>query len=200
MDRELVQLPSSTIAFLYQSGVDHIRQGYEAAAEALQNAARDAEAASLDYASSGNDDSVYEFEDGQPVLISSTQHELDYAQIEVAYSVRAIREAFVISSFHYWEKWARSITKLNDPTKHTYEVVKKCFAKSHAIHQQLDQINRLTNILKHGSGAFRHARSLAKDRRDLFSHLPGLYGNWTISLSDENVREALVIVSGSGPK
>ena len=195
----MVQLPSSTIAFLYQSGVDHIRQGYEAAAEALQNAARDAEAASLDYTSSGNDDSVYEFEDGQPVLISSTQHELDYAQVEVAYSVRAIREAFIISSFHYWEKWARSMTTRNGRND-SFDVLKRKMAQACDIHKELSNLNHLTNLLKHGSGADYHAKQLARNREDLFDRLPDSPSGWALRISDQIVQEAFVIVSGSGPK
>jgi len=194
-----VQLPPPTIAYLYQSGLDHIRQAYAAAAGALENAAREAKAASLDYASSGKDDSVYEFEDGHPVLISSTQHELDSARVEVAYSVRAIREAFVISSFHYWEKWARSITKQSGRND-TFDVLRRKMSINYEVHEQLCGLNHLTNLLKHGTGAAYHARQLATTRPDLFLRLPEGDDGWILKMTDETVQEAFAIISGSGPK
>ena len=198
MEPALVQLPPSTIAFLYQSGLEHIGQAYRAAASAMSEAARDAEAASISYLKSGQDDSVYEVEDGQSILVSSTQHELEYARLEVAFSLTAVREAFIISSFHYWEKWARSLTKLNG-RKDTFNVVKRHLAKDYAVHDQLYELNHLTNLLKHGSGATYHALSLAKVRPDLFSRLPEGGDGWAVSLSDDTVQEALKIVSASGP-
>ncbi|MFI8666904.1 hypothetical protein ACIGGE_10755 [Qipengyuania sp. NPDC077410] len=162
-------------------------------------AVNDARKASLAYLESGDDDSVYELIDGTPVLVSSTQHELDYTHMEVTLSMTAIREAFVISAFHYWEKWARSLTNLNDRRDHFW-VLKNRLARDYTIHPSLGEINRLTNVLKHGSGAFEHARSLAKVRPDLFSRLPNLYGDWTVSVSEEHVRQVFEVISCSGPR
>ena len=165
----------------------------------MDDAASSTEAASIAYLNSGQDDRVYEFVDGQRILVSSKQHELDYAQLEVSISLMAVREAFVISSFHYWEKWARSLTNSNGRND-SFRVVKERIERLYPIHEKLDQLNHLTSLLKHGSGAFRHARLLARERPDLFLRPPGLYGGWSLSLSGSNVDEAFKIVKRSGPQ
>lgn len=192
-------LPPQTIAFLYQSGIDRICDAYQLSASALDVATHAANRAAINYLKSGSDDSKYEYEGEHRVLVHSTQHALDYAAMDTTLSARVMREAFIISAFHYWESWSRSITKLNGRNDN-YAALKRGMAAHYPIDTRLDFLALLANLLKHGDGAFHHARVLAADRPALFRRLPGLFGNWALSVSDETVNEAFDTIRAAGPR
>lgn len=192
-------LPPQTIAFLYQSGIDRICDAYHASASALEVALNAANQAATTYLQSGSDDSEYEYDGEHRILVYSTQHALDQAALDITLSARVVREAFIISAFHYWESWSRSLTKLNGRNDN-YTVLKKSMAAWYSIDVRLDLLAFLTNLLKHGDGAFHHARALAAVRPALFMRLPGLFGNWALSVSDETVHEAFDIIRSAGPR
>lgn len=194
-----MQLPPQTIAFLYQSGIDHIRDAYQASRTAMEAAQQAALAAAERYRDSGEDDSVYEYEDGYSVLMSSTQHQLDHVAMETGLSREVVREAFITSAFHYWERWARTFTKKTGRFDH-FEGLRTAMSEHHPIHDHLDALNHLNNLLKHGSGAFYHARKLAQVQPQMFRRLPGLYGDWSLRILESDVTGALDIVSASGPQ
>ncbi|GAM00031.1 hypothetical protein SP5_018_00610 [Sphingomonas parapaucimobilis NBRC 15100] len=73
-------------------------------------------------------------------------------------------------------------------------------AAHYPIDTRLDFLALLANLLKHGDGAFHHARVLAADRPALFRRLPGLFGNWALSVSDETVNEAFDTIRAAGPR
>ncbi|PTW47637.1 hypothetical protein C8J25_103358 [Sphingomonas faeni] len=195
----MVLLPDSFHAFAYQSGVDSIRDAFQASITTLREAERKAGAEYLNYMQSGEDDDEYD-EDG--CLTHSTLHSLAHAEIQVGYAAREVRKAFITSAFHYWERSARSWTGMFEP-KHGFDVLLEASAEKHPISPDLVMLNHLNNVLKHHS--IRSAPKLADIRTDHFYRPP--YRDtpdgplmWTMRINTGHVEEAIEIVRASGPQ
>lgn len=200
LDTHRMQLPPQTIAFLYQSGLGHIRDAYQASRSAMETAQQAALHAAERYQASGEDDSVYEYEDGQSVLTSSTQHELDYAAMEAVQSSGIVREAFITSAFHYWERWARSRTGLN---KGGFADLEKAVQdEGISTSENLINLNTLNNLLKHNNS--QRALDLVATSPDLFFTKP--YStlrrdiHWRLRITNDVVDDSFKIVEESGPR
>ena len=195
----MVQFPPQVIAFQYQSGLDRIVDAYSAATGSLWQTRSNADEAYWRYVDSGQDDSEYD-EDG--CLTSSTAFELQHAGQEADYALRAVREAFITSTFHYWERWARSATGLNGQND-GFEKLRSAFSIKYPVSPHLRMLNHLNNVLKHNSDF--HAVKLAKLNTSFFSRLPmPLIGSqrlyWMLRLTDSHVDEVFEIVRTSGPQ
>lgn len=195
----MAPLPESFRAFQYQSGLDRIRDSFRASIATMTQAYRDARDANLRYLESGEDDREYD-EDG--VLVRSTQHELSYLEMESVLALEVVREAFVTSTFHYWERSARAWTALYD-RNHTYPKLKARAAQLYPVIDTLDDLNTLNNLLKHDSDGL--AVKLAMKWPELFRILPhtNLFSKkveWRLLITDAHVEEVMAIVSASGPK
>lgn len=189
--------PPQFVAHQYQSGIDHLRSGYQAAMRSLDQDRLRAELAYEEYVASGQDDREYD-EDG--CLIQSTAFMLKSEEYEAGYAVKAVREAFIISAFHYWEKWARGWTALKWP-KDQYRNLRD--KSPHPVSSELNALNHLTNLLKHGNA--HHAQKLAALRTDHFWRSPMCFihnreVSWAVGISDAHVEEAFSIVRASGPQ
>jgi 3-methyladenine DNA glycosylase AlkC len=148
------------------------------------------------------DDSEYEYGDGHALLVHSTQHTLDYTAIESEYSRQIVREAFVASAFHYWEKWARSLTGLHD-NAHTYAVISKKMAETYDKSSRLDGLNTLNNLLKHGKPSL--SLKLADQWPELFRSFPttalsSKSMTWQLNITHEIIEESFDVVRKSGPQ
>lgn len=189
----MVLVPESFTIFVYQSGIDRMRVAYRASAAAMEDAARQAREAYDRYEASGEDDSEY---DGDGALVHSTRHALSYGAMDTGLAVSVVREAFIISAFHYWERSARAWTGLNAPSDRFPELS----AASDAIYPlspRLDALNRLNNLLKH-SGDQKKAELLARRRPDYFR--PPWPGQPPVlAITHEHVEEAFETVGASGP-
>lgn len=195
----MVLLPASFRAFAYQSGVDSIRDAFQASITTLREAERKAGAEYLNYMQSGEDDDEYD-EDG--CLTHSTLHSLAHAEIQVGYAAREVRKAFITSAFHYWERSARGWTGMFEP-KHGFDVLLKASSDKHPVSPDLVMLNHLNNVLKHHS--IKSAPLLATIRKDHFRQLPNHDTHdgrmtWIMRISDSHVEEAIEIVRASGPQ
>ncbi|MDB5576425.1 MAG: hypothetical protein JWR80_1601 [Bradyrhizobium sp.] len=162
----MVEFPESFHAFVFQSEIDNIRSAFRASVTVLDHALRSAVEAYDRYIDSGEDDSEY---DEDQILVRSTRQELDYATREASASLRVVREAFITSAFHYWERSARAWTKLygrND----NFPALRDATAIKYGTSPHLEALNHLNNVLKHDSA--HHARALAMLRIDLFRQPP----------------------------
>ncbi|NKQ88698.1 hypothetical protein [Rhizobium ruizarguesonis] len=191
-------LPESFKAFRYQTGIDRICDAYRASADTMSKALRDAAHAYSQYEQAGIDDAEYD-EDG--ILLGSTAHSLAQAEMDAILAVSVVREAFVTSAFHYWERSARAWTRLHGRRDH-FGILSAESAKIYPISPQLDNLNRLNNLLKHNS--HRIDQTLVDTRPDYFAPLFPSANNTSpqrlrLRLLHEHVEEAFDIVRASGP-
>lgn len=198
----MAPFPDSFKAFMFQSGVDRIRDAYRASVVAMEHARREAQEAYIRYEESGEDDSEYD-EDG--VLTHSTRHALDQDKWETSLAVIVVREAFITSAFHYWEVSARAWTGLQRTGDNFPKLIKAC-AMLYSVDPQLEALNCLNNLLKHNNA--RRAQELAMLRDDHFLRTPYCSlpkrkdlddGSWGLRITHEHVEEAFEIVRASGP-
>ncbi|MBY5422302.1 hypothetical protein HFN05_05700 [Rhizobium leguminosarum] len=190
--------PESFKAFQYQTGIDRICDAYRASADTMRKALGEASQAYAQYMDDGVDDREYD-EDG--ILIASTEHSLAQAEMDAILAVSVVREAFVTSAFHYWERSARTWTGLHGRYDGFKKLRDEC-AKRYSISPQLDNLNLLNNLLKHNS--HRIDQTLLDARPDYFAALFPSANNTPpqklrLRLHNEHVEEAFDIVRASGP-
>ncbi|MBY3568655.1 hypothetical protein [Rhizobium laguerreae] len=191
-------LPETFKAFRYQTGIERICDAYRASADTMSKALRDAGHAYSRYEQAGIDDAEYD-EDG--ILLYSTAHSLAQAEMDAILAVSVVREAFVTSAFHYWERSARGWTRLHGRRDHFGMLIAES-AKIYPISPQLDNLNSLNNLLKHNS--HRINQTLVDARPDYFAPLFPSANNTSpqklrLRLLHEHVEEAFDIVRASGP-
>lgn len=193
----MVPLPESIKAYLYQTGIDRIRDAYLASADTLGNKYDAAKSALEEYEATGSDDAVYG-EDG--TLVSCTRQSLDHEVFNASLAASVVREAFIMSIFHYWERCARGWTKLPDSDR-GFETILKASKKKYAASPQLKSLNTLNNILKHRSK--QRIIELAEVRPDLFLSVYNYRKNemeHRVSVQHKHVLEAIEIIRASGPR
>lgn len=192
-----MKFPLGTIAFLYQSGIDRIERAFETSIAQIAIDQAAARKEYEDYLASGKDDSEYEYDDeGYSHLIHSTAFDLDYATMEVDLSAQAICEAFIITTYHYWEKCAKSWTG-KDGIESLTE------SSPYRTDSKLPALNKLNNHLKHSSKLGRMV-ALHGEWANLFQVEPHRVpetnkAHWILTVQTDHVREAFRIVRASGP-
>lgn len=192
-------LPESFKAFQFQSGLEIVRDSFRASNARMAEACQKATDAHLDYVASGDDDREYD-EDG--ILVRSKEHELSYESMNAGIASSVVREAFITSAFHYWERSARGWTGLNG--KHdVFPVLSKAAGKLYTLHPRLPVLNILNNLLKHNSSD--NAEKLAVEWPSVFRPLfpPMLPVDKPVrrlAIRDAHVEEAFAIVAASGPQ
>ncbi|WP_034859488.1 hypothetical protein [Sinorhizobium sojae] len=193
----MVKLPESFKAFQYQTGIDRIRDAYRASAAILEKAHADATQAYADYDAIGIDGDVH---DADGTLIGSIGLTRAQAEMDAFLQVSLVREAFVTTTFHYWERSAKVWTGIHGFTN--FRVLSARSAMQYPLSPQLETLNRLNNLLKHDTA--RVDPQLVNDRPDYFcSLLPPKPGSTLrkpkLQLQHEHVEEAFEIVRASGP-
>lgn len=194
----MAKIPESFRAYQYQTGIDRIRDAYRASADTINKAVSEATQGSLRYLESGADDREYD-EDG--ILVFSTASSLAQAELDAILAVTVVREAFITSAFHYWERSARAWTGLHG-FEYKFPDLRKETRRLYPVSPQLANLNRLNKVLKHNS--YRVDRTLLRNRPDYFGTLfLARTGNNPpeprLRLSHEHVEEAFDVVRASGP-
>lgn len=194
----MVAIPDSFKAFEFQTGVDRIRDAYRASVATMEKSQREAQESYATYEAGGEDDSEY---DEYGFLIHSTRHALDYDERNATLAITVVREAFITSAFHYWERSARGWTGLYSK-KDTYPVLSKASAERYAVCPKLEVLNTLNNLLKHSGSD--NSLSLSRIRPDYFSPLFPEQNSLSdqslrLHIQHEHVEEAFAIVKASGP-
>ncbi len=192
-------LPEYFKAFQFQSGLEVVRDSFRVSNATMAEASQKAKEAHLHYVESGADDREYD-EDG--VLVRSKEHELGYESMNAGIASSVVREAFITSAFHYWERSARGWTGLNG--KHDgFPALSLAAGKLYALHPRLPVLNILNNLLKHNSSD--NAEKLAVEWSDVFCPLfppmrPVDKPVRRLAIRDAHVEEAFAIVAASGPQ
>ncbi len=195
----MFKFPESFKAYQYQTGIDRIHNAYRASAETIDKAVSEATHASLQYLESGDDYREYD-DDG--ILIMSTASELAQAEMDAIVAVDVVREAFITSAFHYWERSARAWTGLHG-FDDKFPDLRRATRRLYSVSPQLPNLNKLNNLLKHNSR--RVDRTLLRNRPDYFgTFFLGRTGanppEPRLRLSHQHVEEAFDIVRASGPR
>lgn len=191
-------IPETFTAYQFHSGLDIVRAAFRASVSTMAQAREQAQNAHLDYVASGEDDR--EYEDG--FLVRSKEHELSHAEFEASIALGVVREAFVTSAFHYWERSAREWTGKRG--KHeNFTIIEPAVAEMYGVHPRLKNVNRLNNLLKHNSE--QNERELSADWPELFRSLfpqreDGTPAKKRLVITDAIVEEVFGIVAASGPQ
>ena len=132
---------------------------------------------------------------------ADVRFELQAATIEARMAAQIVREAFVTSAFHFWE---RSVTLWAENTKlrNFSELEKAASNLGYPPHPDLSVLNSLNNLLKHNNPD--RGDEVFNRRADLFKwqRKPRNNDDWrdAIKFSDESVLEFFEIVRLSGPE
>ncbi|HEX7852718.1 MAG TPA: hypothetical protein VF503_03395 [Sphingobium sp.] len=105
-------------------------------------------------------------------------------------AARAIREAFVISLFHLWERSARSWVKCEEQSY--AKLAKALRAAGLPIHQKMATLNDLSNFLKHANKSKRD-----ETRRKLREYITGPL--LVVNISDEKIEKIIGYIRASSP-
>jgi hypothetical protein len=194
----MARIPESFKAFQYHAGIDNIRAAFRASATTLENAQMEAELAYAHWASMGVDGRVY---DDEGTIVDSVDAKLAAAESDGLIQVRLVREAFITTAYHYWERSAK--TWCNIQGFINFQTLSARSSTHYPLSPQLSNLNRLNNLLKHDTS--RIDPRLLRDRPDyfhsgLFTLKPGEFvRNPELQVQHEHVEEAFKIVRASGP-
>lgn len=182
-------------AFQFEAGIERIRASFQASIEAMERASDQARAEAYRYLGSGENDDEYD-EDG--TLIRSTRTGLQHAALQAAIAPNVVREAFITSAFHYWERSARAWTGSDERT--FARLRERVIAEGIEISDELELLNALNNLLKHDNPA--RGREVFDKRKDLFRSSCEPSGSWQSALviANADVEHFIDVVSASGPR
>jgi hypothetical protein len=183
-------------AWAHHFGIERIRSSFRASITAMADGERQARAEYEAYLQSGREDRVYA-DDG--VFIGSMSTELQFAAIEAKFAAEVVRETFVTSTFHFWERSARLWT--GDHKARFPELEAKVRALGYPIHPELNLLNTLNNLLKHNNP--KHGRDVFNVRAGMFHNgREPIGGDWQsgLRLTNEDVEGFIVAVSASAPQ
>ena len=178
----------------FHTGIERLRAAFRGAIAAIEAEQGSAQEACDRYVASGQDDREYD-KDG--ILIQSTEASLQFDSMEAVLATGAVRQAFVTSTFHFWERSARAWTRCEG----NFPALRKCVeAQGIPVDERLRLLNTLNNLLKHDSET--HGEQVFKIRPDLFMWRRRPTGrNWqsSIALTNKDVEEFLDAIARSGP-
>jgi hypothetical protein len=182
-------------AFQFEAGIGRIRASFRASIEAMEQAADQARAEEYRYLSGGENDDEYD-EDG--ALIRSTRTGLQHEALQAAIALNVVREAFITSAFHYWERSARAWTGSDERT--FARLRDRVIAEGIEVSDELELLNALNNLLKHDNPA--RGREVFDKRKDLFRFSRAPSGSWQSALviANADVEHFIEVVSASGPR
>jgi hypothetical protein len=191
-------LPESFKAYQYQSGIDRICEAYRASANTMRDAINEATRALLEYEYGGPEDEIYD-DDG--ILLWSASSSLSQDEMAALEAADVVREAFVTSAFHYWERSARKWTGLHGKHDFFPQLLAQS-DKEYPVSPELTNLNMLNNMLKHNSGPINP--DLVAARPDYFVPIvPSSQGTSPsrsrLRLTHDHVEEAFETIRASGP-
>lgn len=192
----MAKFPFRFTVFHYQSGVDRLERAFTSSIAQIEAEQAQASAAYMAYIKSGEDDAEYEYDGENRFLVKSTAFELQNDSFEIGLSAQAIREAFIIAAYHFWEKFAISRTG-----KWGFDNLTKSYC--YPVHEKLPALNKLNNHFKHDSDLERMTK-LHDNWQDIFVVAPHITDktkkpHWILDVRNDHVLEAFQIVRSSGP-
>jgi len=180
--------------FEFDHGVQLLKQGFEAARDALLNEIErikaDARAYEEELANGGA--WIGEMEDGHKLWDQSDLYE---AKTDDAHrALYEVRRAFVIALYHHWERSAIGWLGRNDATHE--ELERYCADSGFGPAPNLGAVRYLANHLKHKPGS--NSRWFNKLRKEYPSFLPHVQTS-PLALSDTDFETVATVILASGP-
>lgn len=187
--------------YVYQEGVSVLISAYYAAARALHEEwerAKEEASAYQEGVASGERGWIGEMEDGHVLWDQDQVHEMEIKLKLEGQS--ALRKAFALSTYHHWERGARTWTGNHD--RDHEKLVNAVKAMGIEVSPRLVAVKDLANLLKHNND---------KRGADLLKSWPELLRNVTrraenrsdwygaVRLTDNHLNEAFNIIAASGP-
>jgi hypothetical protein len=190
-------------AYIFQEGVKVLRTSYGDAENAvkarLAKVLQDAE----DYQASLRDGEGWigeRTDDGHVIWDHEGVLEMQAEKADEA--LQSLRKAFVISTYHQWERSARWWTASPPSVDSHLKLVGRVVGAGIRVDSRLSAVRDLSNLLKHGNA--RCGRALRASWPELL-HIRWRQGHepsdWyeAVRLDEAHVHEVLDIVSASGP-
>lgn len=179
--------------FAFDHGVRLLKQGYEAARDALLGEVERTQAkASMyeeDLANGG--EWIGEREDGH---ILWEQSQIYDAEIDDTYqALYEVRRAFIIALYHHWERSAASW--LGEDAGHA-KLEQFCADNGFGPSPDLDAVRHLANHLKHGPASRSPWLDKMREKYPLF--MPRV-GTFAFGLSDDDITKVAAAILASGP-
>lgn len=200
----MVALNFNAHAFAFQSGLDTIEQGYEAAVNGITLEINRKKAAFYDYCRYiENGGAPTEERDDDGVLIWSQDQLLQGTIFVAEEALMSLRKAYAVAIYHHWERSALQWTNRKNE-KHD-DLARRVLAMGYPIDPHLHVVRDLANLLKHDND--RWGLKLHGSWPDVFpaEFKPPLDSAWSVdwygrvSLSVGHIKAIMKAVRASGP-
>ncbi|MGN7772192.1 hypothetical protein [Phyllobacterium sp. 22552] len=178
-------------------GLDLLQSSFEISMEALYERIRSAEAKLAHYMENGG--IVERDAEGNVIFDEVIVHEFELE--EATECANTFRKSFMMSIYHQWERYARSVVGSNEFTHP--KLIAKLDAKGIVTDPSITEIHCLVNVIKHNSRAW--AEKLFDKNPNLFStlfaKLPDKEIDWyeALILTDNDVMRLIGIIRNSVP-
>lgn len=182
--------------FMYESGIDCLRDSFTAAAKGIQNQIRE-ENEAWDNQSGDYEIEVQYAEDGSTLFDPGDIYNYKMEALQEAYA--ELRKAFAITIYHYWERSIRVYAKL--PNGNHEKLTKASEGLGYTIPPKFGRVHRLANALKHNNADC--VNKLHKEWPEVSGVLFKAEGerDWYagIDLTDEHIYYMLDLTKLAGP-
>lgn len=195
-ERTGVRLSFNVRGYMYESGIDCLRDSFTAAAEGIKQKIR-VETEAWDTRSGDYEDEPQYAEDGSTLFDPADIYSYKMEALQEACA--ELRKAFAIAIYHYWERNIRVYAKL--PNGNHEKLVKAAQSLGYTIPVGFARAHRLANALKHNNADC--LNKLHKEWPEVSGVLFKAEGDrdWYsgIELSDENIYQLLDLTKLAGP-
>lgn len=200
----MVVLSFNAHAFSFESGLDTIEQGYEAAVGGITLEINRKKAAFYDYSRHiENGGAPTEERDDDGGLIWSQDQLLQGTIFVAEEALMSLRKAYAVAIYHHWERSALQWT--NRKSEKHDDLARRVLAMGYPIDPRLHIVRDLANLLKHDND--RWGMKLHESWPEVFpaDFRPPLDGAWSVNwydrvaLSADHIKVIVKTVKGSGP-
>lgn len=192
----MAKLNFNVRGFMYESGIDCLRDSFAAAAKGIQDQIRE-ESDAWDSQSGDYAEEPQYAEDGSTLFDPGDIYSYKMESLEEAYA--ELRKAFAITIYHYWERRIRVYAKL--PNGNHEKLAAASETLGYAVRPDFARVHRLANALKHNNADCLNKLHLvwpevsgvlfkAEGDRDWYSG---------IELNDDNIYHLLDLTKLAGP-
>ncbi|WP_117195959.1 hypothetical protein [Rhizobium terrae] len=142
----MAKLNFNVRGFMYQSGIDCLRDSFAAAAKGIQDQIRE-ESEAWDSQSGDYAEEPQCAEDGSTLFDPGDIYSYKMEVLQEAYA--ELRKAFAITIYHYWERRLRVYANL--PNGNHKKLTAASESLGYAIPPEFARVHRLANALKHNN-------------------------------------------------
>lgn len=193
-----MELDFSARGFMYESGIDCLRDSFTAAAMGIQDKIRqETEAWEASVESGEYEEQLQYADDGSTLFDPADVYNNKMETLQEAYA--ELRKAFAIAIYHYWERKIRAFCKLSDGNHADVEAAAARLGIQ--IPADFAKVHRLANALKHNNRG--SLKALHKEWPQVSGVLFEVQGDrdWYsgIDLSDEHIYHLIDLTKLAGP-